>query len=207
MASCKWTMRTGVANATAAAPVAAARARRHLWRRCNASRPANRSPGGWAWRLGFARRCRSAWTPHHLIPGTAVASDGLSCFTDVADADCAYTAIPTGGGAPDQKHPIFGWVISSVAYPALATSRMRFMAPTVRCARGQLRMSSLPKTLSRDKVFDSGSTDIRACRGFRERSRYSGCAGRLIAAAVNSSPVGIDNIRLEGTRGELKWND
>lgn len=59
---------------------------------------------------GFRKKVLSAWAKRHLVPGTAVVSDGLNCFPGVADADCMHTPIVTGGGVPDLGHPIFWWV-------------------------------------------------------------------------------------------------
>lgn len=45
-----------------------------------------------------------------LAPGAEVVSDGLACFSAVADAGCAHTAIVTGSGARAAKTPAFKWV-------------------------------------------------------------------------------------------------
>jgi transposase-like protein len=58
----------------------------------------------------FRKKILATWAKRHLVPGTAVVSDGLSCFPGVTDADCTHTAIPTGGSVPDLGHPIFWWV-------------------------------------------------------------------------------------------------
>ena len=59
---------------------------------------------------GFRKMVLAAWAQRHLAPSTAVVTYGLKCFPRVTDADCAHTAIPTGGGAPDLGHPNFTWV-------------------------------------------------------------------------------------------------
>ena len=58
----------------------------------------------------FRKTVLAAWAQRHRVPGTAVVSDGLTCFPGVTDDDCTHVAIPTGGGVPDLGHPIFGWV-------------------------------------------------------------------------------------------------
>ena len=80
---------------------------------------------------GFRKTVLAAWAKRHRVPGTAVVSDGLKCFPGVTDADCTPVAIPTGGGVPDRRHPIFWWVNTMGA-----TSKMRCTVP--RCAASEV---------------------------------------------------------------------
>ncbi|MGB5084186.1 MAG: transposase, partial [Methylocystis silviterrae] len=42
--------------------------------------------------------------------GAEVVSDGLACFSAVADAGCSHQAIVTGSGPKAAKSPTFKWV-------------------------------------------------------------------------------------------------
>lgn len=57
---------------------------------------------------GFRKTELATWAKRHLEPGSAVVSDGLSCFTAVTDAACTHLAITTGGGVPNDER--FTWV-------------------------------------------------------------------------------------------------
>ena len=57
---------------------------------------------------GFRKIELATWAKRHLEPGSAVVSDGLSCFTAVTDAACTHLAITTGGGVPNDER--FTWV-------------------------------------------------------------------------------------------------
>ena len=59
---------------------------------------------------GFRKTVLAAWAKRHLVPGTAVVTDGLSCFSGIVDADCTHVPIVTGGGAPSEGPPIFWWI-------------------------------------------------------------------------------------------------
>ena len=62
---------------------------------------------------GFRKTVLAAWAQRHPVPGTAIVSDGMACFSSVTAADCTPVAIPTGGGVPDQGRPIF-WSINTL---------------------------------------------------------------------------------------------
>ena len=51
---------------------------------------------------GFAKRS--------LDPNCSVVSDGLQCFTSVADAGCAHQVVKTGSGPKAARTPAFKWV-------------------------------------------------------------------------------------------------
>lgn len=57
---------------------------------------------------GFRKTELSAWAERCLSPGSAVVSDGLSCFSGVTLAGCTHEAIATGGGVP--REPALRWV-------------------------------------------------------------------------------------------------
>ncbi len=59
---------------------------------------------------GFRKTALAAWAKRHLVPGTAVVSDGLNCFPGVTEADCMHVPLVTGGGPPSEGHPIFWWI-------------------------------------------------------------------------------------------------
>jgi hypothetical protein len=56
----------------------------------------------------FRKTELAAWAARYLVPGSAVVSDGLSCFPGVVAAGCTHEAIPVGDGAP--TNPRFLWV-------------------------------------------------------------------------------------------------
>ena len=58
----------------------------------------------------FRKTMLATWAKRHLVPGTAVVSDGLNCFPGVTAADCTHVPLVTGGGLPSEGHPIFWWV-------------------------------------------------------------------------------------------------
>jgi transposase-like protein len=43
----------------------------------------------------FRQREILRWSRRHLVPGSTVRSDGLSCFTAVTEADCTHRPLPT----------------------------------------------------------------------------------------------------------------
>ena len=51
---------------------------------------------------GFAKRS--------LDPNWSVVSDGLQCFTSVADAGCVHQVVKTGSGPKAARTPAFKWV-------------------------------------------------------------------------------------------------
>jgi ribosomal protein L37AE/L43A len=57
---------------------------------------------------GFRKTVLSAWAERCLSSGSAVVSDGLSCFSAVTLVGCNHEAIATGGGAP--REPALRWV-------------------------------------------------------------------------------------------------
>ena len=59
---------------------------------------------------GFRKTVLTAWAKRHLVPGTAVVSDGLNCFPGIVAADCTHVPLVTGGGPPSEGHPIFWWI-------------------------------------------------------------------------------------------------
>ena len=49
---------------------------------------------------GFTRKAVAAWARAHLVPGSVVVSDGLSCFAGVCDADCEHQPVVVGKRKP-----------------------------------------------------------------------------------------------------------
>jgi transposase-like protein len=58
---------------------------------------------------GFTRQAISDWAKVHLLPGSDVRSDGLSCFAGVTDAGCAHSYVVVGQRKP-REMPQFTWV-------------------------------------------------------------------------------------------------
>jgi transposase-like protein len=58
---------------------------------------------------GFTRQAVAAWASTHLIAGSTVLSDGLSCFAGVADAGCQHQPVAVGTRKP-RDLPDFHWV-------------------------------------------------------------------------------------------------
>ena len=59
---------------------------------------------------GFRKPVMTRWARRHLTRGTAVMSDGLSCFRGVTAARCTHHPRRTGGGPLGVQHPAFHWV-------------------------------------------------------------------------------------------------
>ena len=58
---------------------------------------------------GFTLKAVSAWAKANLDTGCVVVSDGLACFTGVAEAGCQHHAVIAGGRKPKDL-PEFNWV-------------------------------------------------------------------------------------------------
>lgn len=58
---------------------------------------------------GFTLKAISAWASDHLAPGSAVFSDGLSCFGAVIDAGCSHHPTVMAGRKPKDV-PEFRWI-------------------------------------------------------------------------------------------------
>jgi hypothetical protein len=58
-------------------------------------------------------------------------SDGLACFTAIAEVGCEHTVIVTGGGVPDQ--PAFRWVntilgnVKNTLYDTCHALRLKYL--------------------------------------------------------------------------------
>ena len=59
---------------------------------------------------GFQKSEIEAWARKHIDASSLVISDGLQCFSGVADAGCEHYSIVTGGGPESVKHEEFTWV-------------------------------------------------------------------------------------------------
>ena len=59
---------------------------------------------------GFTKEQLKRYAATGLADGASVVSDGLSCFTAIAEAGFAHTVITTGGGAERPTEPAFKWV-------------------------------------------------------------------------------------------------
>jgi hypothetical protein len=57
----------------------------------------------------FSTKAVADWARAHLVPGTSVLSDGLSCFAGVIDAGCAHSYIVVGRRKP-RELPALQWV-------------------------------------------------------------------------------------------------
>ena len=58
---------------------------------------------------GFTSEAISKWAKSNLAPGTSVHSDGLACFSAVADAGCLHLPMVVGSLKP-RDLPSFKWV-------------------------------------------------------------------------------------------------
>ncbi len=115
----------------------------------------------------FRKTVLAAWAQRHLVPGTAVVSDGLKCFPGVTDADCTHVAISTGGGVPDLGHPIFWWVNT--------------MLGNVKNAMHGTYQALRPKYLQRYLS--------EFCYRFNRRFDLAALVPRLIVAAARTPPL------------------
>jgi len=116
---------------------------------------------------GFRKSVLAAWAQRHLVPGTAIVSDGLACFPSVTTADCTHVAIPTGGGVPDQGHPVFWWINT--------------MLGNVKNALHGTYHALRPKYLQRYLS--------EFCYRFNRRFDLAALIPRLILAAVQTPPL------------------
>lgn len=60
--------------------------------------------------VGFRRDAIAKWAARHIQPDSVVTSDGLACFSGVADAGCEHWYVVTGGGPSSAKTPELQWV-------------------------------------------------------------------------------------------------
>jgi transposase-like protein len=58
---------------------------------------------------GFTLKAISSWAKANLAPNCSVSSDGLACFTAVADAGCQHHPLVVGGRKPKEL-PEFQWI-------------------------------------------------------------------------------------------------
>jgi transposase-like protein len=61
-----------------------------------------------------------------VTAGATVVTDGLACFTGVADAGCSHLAVVTAGGRKAARHPAFKWantVLANIKTSIVATYR------------------------------------------------------------------------------------
>jgi hypothetical protein len=124
---------------------------------------------------GFRKAMLTTWAQRHLVPGTAVVSDGLKCFPGVTDADCTHTAISTGGGVPDLGHPIFWWVNT--------------MLGNVKNALHGTYHALRPKYLQRYLS--------EFCYRFNRRFDLAALVTRLIVASVRTPPLSYRLVTLD----------
>jgi len=59
---------------------------------------------------GFTLEEVKGWATQRLVPSTTVVSDGLACFTAVAQAGCSHEQHIVGKGRKSTKMPCFTWV-------------------------------------------------------------------------------------------------
>jgi transposase-like protein len=59
---------------------------------------------------GFQLTEIARWAKHHLQPDSTVISDGLPCFSAVAEAGCKHISIVTGGGPQSVTKEEFAWI-------------------------------------------------------------------------------------------------
>lgn len=59
---------------------------------------------------GFRKSSLAHYAHTSLRAGSTVWSDGLSCFTAIAEAGCVHIPLVTGGGRSSARHPTFKWV-------------------------------------------------------------------------------------------------
>jgi hypothetical protein len=59
---------------------------------------------------GFRKTEIAAWSKQHLTSGSIVVSDGLSCFTALAEEGYQHDRIICGGGRASVEEPKFYWV-------------------------------------------------------------------------------------------------
>jgi hypothetical protein len=114
---------------------------------------------------GFRKAELSLWAGRCLAPGSAVVSDGLSCFTAITDAGCTHLAIPTGGGVPNDER--FAWVNT--------------MLGNVKNALHGTYHALSPKYLQR---YPS-----EFCYRFNRRFDLASILARLLHAAARTSPL------------------
>lgn len=79
---------------------------------------------------GFTKQQIGRYAAACLAPGTTVVSDGLSCFTAVAEAGFDHTVIVTGSGAKRPTEAAFKWVNTALGnIKAAITGTCRALRP------------------------------------------------------------------------------
>ena len=69
---------------------------------------------------GFTTEAIKDYASSNIAPGSRVLSDGLGCFTGIAEAGLTHVVEITGGGRPEG--PEFKWVNTSIANTKVATA-------------------------------------------------------------------------------------
>lgn len=59
---------------------------------------------------GFKTRPIADWTKRHVASGSAVISDGVTCFRAVKEANSEHLGVITEGNLDWREHPAFNWV-------------------------------------------------------------------------------------------------
>lgn len=79
---------------------------------------------------GFTKQQIAHYAKASLAPAASVVSDGLSCFTAIAEAGFAHTVIVTGGGARRPTEAAFKWVNTTLGnVKAAITGTCRALRP------------------------------------------------------------------------------
>lgn len=79
---------------------------------------------------GFTKEQIKRYAEASLAPGTEVVSDGLHCFTALAEAGFKHSVIKTGGGPRRPSEPAFAWVNTVLGnVKAAITGTCRALSP------------------------------------------------------------------------------
>jgi transposase-like protein len=128
---------------------------------------------------GFTKAEITSWTMKHVIPGSIVFSDGLQCFTGVANAGCTHKVIVTGGGPDSVDIPEFRWLNTIIGN----------VKNSIRGTYHAISKKHMPRYLA------------EFCYRFNRRFDLGAMIERLAYVAVRTSPMPQPLLKL----AEVRW--
>jgi len=128
---------------------------------------------------GFTKAEITSWTMKHVAPESVVVSDGLQCFTGVADAECHHGVIVTGGGPKSVEHQEFKWLNTMIGN----------VKNSIRGTYHAISKKHVPRYLA------------EFCYRFNRRFELGAMIERLAYVAVRTNPMPQRLLKL----AEVRW--
>jgi hypothetical protein len=143
---------------------------------------------------GFTHKAVAAWASAHLIPGSVVVSDGLSCFGGVGDAGCEHQPVVVGKRKP-RELPDFLWVNTVLgnvktglagAYHAFAFGKYaeRYLGAIAYCFNRRFKLNTITQRLP----VAAAATGPRPEDWLRQAATPCSLGGALGPAAARPCP-------------------